>query len=132
MGGCGNYLNTSATYCSLVISIHYPVSQPNPVPPVGFPYTDVRRVGRRIFTLDISNEMVEISSKGGKFSPESGDIGSELVVRSLTEASVGIRLNLPGVDNRQYYETAYETAYGAYKSAGKCCRLKEKAERKSS
>jgi len=88
--------------------------------------------GRAAHSWHFKRDIVEFSSKGRNLSPEFGDIGPELVVRSLTEASVGLWLNLPGVDNRQYYETGYDSAYGAYKSAGKFCRFKEKAERKSS
>ena len=74
---------------------------------------------------------MEFSSKGRKFSPEFGDIGSELVVRPLTRG-VGLWLNLPGLYNRPYYETGHNSAYGADNSPGNCCRFKEKAERKSS
>jgi len=83
-------------------------------------------------SLAFQRSFSEFFSQHKKTSPEFGDGGRRLVVRSLMEASVGLWLNLPGVDNRQYYETAYDSAYGAYKSAGKCCRFKEKAERKSS
>jgi len=85
-----------------------------------------------IYPWHFKRDIVEFSSKVGKVSPEFGDKGYDLVVRPLTEARIGLWLNLPGVDNRQYYETGYDSAYGAYKSAGKCCCLKEKAESKSS